>query len=65
MQIIGVFLTIFGLLMFSEKFIGWFVGIRNTMMGVKTNITKGTVLAYRISALVFIVLGLLVALGVL
>lgn len=59
MNPVGYILIIIGALMFPRTSIEWSIRTSNTMRGIKTEITKGTILTYRISGIIIILFGLL------
>ena len=57
-----VFLTI-GILMLFKPIIEWFVKLQNSMRGIETKITTGTIITYRVFAIVWVLFSLLLILG--
>ena len=64
MNIIGIILFTLGLSLFYRPVLEWFITINNNMRGTATKITGGTIITYRIFALLFIFIGVLVFLGI-
>ena len=59
MNPVGYLFIIFGALMLPRTTIEWSIRTSNAMRGIKTEITKGTLLTYRISGIIIILFGLL------
>ena len=55
----GIALIIIGVLFLPKVVIEFFIRTGNIMRGVKTEITKGTIIFTRIIAVLFILLGLI------
>ncbi len=62
---IGTIFLLLGILMLLKPVIEWMIKLRNTMMGAQTKITSGTILWYRIGAVVWIIFSLLIIIGLL
>lgn len=56
-------LIIYGLLCIYRPSLEWMIKTSNTMRGVETKITSGTVICYRIIGTIFLIVGLLILLG--
>ena len=54
----GVILMVIGVMLLPRQIIEFLIRANNSMRGVKTEITKSTIIFYRIIASIFILLGL-------
>lgn len=59
MNPVGYIFIVLGLIMLPKMTIEWMIKTSNTMRGIKTEITKGTIITYRVSGLIMILLGIL------
>ncbi len=64
MTAIGIIFLLVGLAMLFKPSIKWMIDSRNMMMGTQTKITSGTILFYRIIAIIWIFISLLLATGI-
>lgn len=55
----GIILIIIGVFFLPRPIIEFFIKMSNTARGIKTEITKGTLIFVRVIAVIFILLGLL------
>lgn len=60
MILLGVVFLLIGMLMFFRPVIEGMVSLRNTMMGTQTKITSGTILFYRIGAVILILVSVII-----
>lgn len=65
MQVLGIIFLLFGVIMLFRPVIEWFIKFNNSMRGVQTKITGGTILFYRIAAILWISFSLLIIFGIL
>lgn len=63
MMPLGIIFLTLGILMFFRPVIELFVKLQNSMRGIETKITTGTIITYRIFASIWILFSLLLIFG--
>lgn len=60
---LGYLFLILGILLLFRPVIETLIKLRNSLMGVQTKITNGTILWYRVGAVLWIIFSLLIIMG--